>query len=163
MTLENILLVIAGTLTAMLTGQFLAFSFSINGGLHRLKDAEYVRAMISINRVILNPGFFLTLMGPVFLLPLVTILYGGGVGSTRFMLLLLASILYIFGTFGITMSRNVPLNEKLDKFPVDSASAEEIKAARDHFEMPWNRLHNLRTAIGIMATVLVFAACLAKA
>ena len=58
MKLEDILLIIAGTLVALIAGLFFGFSVAVNRGLHRLKDSEYLAAMQSINEVIQNPLFF---------------------------------------------------------------------------------------------------------
>ena len=74
MVFENIILVLAGTLTALVTGLFYGYSVSVNGGLHRLNDSEYVRTMQSINTVIQNSLFFASFIGPVILLPLAAFL-----------------------------------------------------------------------------------------
>ena len=74
MVFENIILVLAGTLTALVTGLYFGFSVSVNGGLHRLNDYEYVKAVQSINAVIQNPFFIVSFIGPVLLLPLATFL-----------------------------------------------------------------------------------------
>lgn len=157
MTFENILLVTAGTLTSLLAGVFFAYMVSVNGALHRLKDAEYVRAMQAINIVILNPLFFLSFMGPLVLLPWVTYLHLSDL--TQFGLLLTATIVYIVGAFGITVGGNVPMNEKLAM--VNAGSEHEATAGRTKFEKPWNSLHAARTVAAIIATVLIFAACVA--
>ena len=70
MVFENIILILAGSLTALVTGLFYGYLVSVNGGLHRLNDSEYVKAMQSINAVIQNPLFFVSFIGPVILLPL---------------------------------------------------------------------------------------------
>jgi uncharacterized membrane protein len=159
LNIETILLVITGTLTALLAGLFFGFSVAINGALHRLKDVEYVRAMQSINIVILNPIFFLSFMGPVALLPLTAFLFRG---EAAFVWLVAASVLYIVGTFGLTIGGNVPLNDKLAKVDTTRVSDKEITDARAQFEHPWNRLHNIRTVAAIAATALLFIACLAR-
>lgn len=159
MSFENIILVISGTLTALLAGLFFGFAVSVNRGLHRLKDSEYVAAMQSINLVIQNPLFFLSFLGPVILLPLVTFLHRDA-NSARFTFLLAASVLYIVGSFGLTVAGNVPLNQKLAKIDMSKASDKETAEARAQFEKPWNRLHSIRTIASITATVLIFAACL---
>jgi uncharacterized membrane protein len=105
---EDIILVLAGTLTALLAGLFFGYSVSVNGGLHRLNDSEYVRAMQSINLVIQNPPFFVCFIGPVILLPLAAFLHRDA--NLQFALLLTASVLYIAGSFGLTIAGNVPLN-----------------------------------------------------
>ncbi|MGH7158341.1 MAG: DUF1772 domain-containing protein [Candidatus Saccharimonadales bacterium] len=157
MTFENIVLVIAGTLTALLAGLFFGYAVSVVPAFKRLKDAEYVRAMQAINIAILNPVFFVSFMGPLVLLPFSAFLAWDNDSTARFWLLVCASAVYIVGTFGITAAGNVPLNEKLAKA---EGSEKELSAARAAFETSWNYLHNLRTFAAIAATILVFAACL---
>jgi len=154
MLIESIILIVTGVLTTLLAGTFFGYAISVNGALHNLRDDEYVRAMQSINKVIQNPIFFLSFMGPVILLPISTFLVYGN-NRAQFWLLLLASVIYIVGTFGITVGGNVPLNEQLAKS--DPADAHE---ARVQFENPWNRLHIMRTIAGIIVTILIFIACL---
>ncbi len=160
MTFENILLVTTGVLTSLLAGLFFGYAVSVNNGLGRLKDSEYVAAMQSINIVIQNPLFFLSFFGPVILLPLVTFLLWDTSDLPQNMLLFAASLFYIVGSFGVTVAGNVPLNEKLAKFDLSHASSKEITEARRRFEKPWNRLHTVRTIAAIVATTLIFMACL---
>ena len=154
--MEAILFTATGTLTALLAGVFFGFSVAVNGGLHRLRDVEYVRAMQSINRVIQNPLFFLSFMGPVVLLPIVTFMTTG----MAFTLLAVASALYVFIVFGLTVAGNVPLNNTLDR--VQTTDERTAAAARTAYEQPWNRLHNIRTVAAIAVTVLIFVAYLVK-
>ena len=159
MVFENIILVLAGTLTALVTGLFYGYSVSVNGGLHRLNDSEYVKAMQSINAVIQNPFFFVSFIGPVILLPLAAFLQRDS-NSMQFALLLASSVIYIAGSFGLTMVGNVPLNERLAKFNASKSSGNEIAQTRAGFERPWNRLHAIRTIASIAATVFIFVAIL---
>jgi uncharacterized membrane protein len=159
MIFENIILVLAGSLTALVTGLFYGYSVSVNGGLHRLNDSEYVKAMQSINAVIQNPLFFVSFIGPVILLPLAAFLQRDS-NSMQFALLLASSVIYIAGSFGLTMVGNVPLNVRLAKFDANKGSGNEIVQARAGFEKPWNRLHAIRTIASIAATVLIFVAIL---
>jgi uncharacterized membrane protein len=159
MVFENIILVLAGTLTALVTGLFYGYSVSVNGGLHRLNDSEYVKAMQSINAVIQNSLFFASFIGPVILLPLAAFLQRD-TNSMQFALLLASSIIYIAGSFGLTIVGNVPLNVRLAKFDASKASGNEIAQARAGFEKPWNRLHAVRTIASIAVTVLIFVAIL---
>src|SRR5688572_6151997 len=105
MKLEDVILVLAGTMMALIAGLFFGFAVAVNRGLHRLKDSEYVPAMQSINRAILNPIFLFTFVAPVLLLPLAIFLYRNA-RTVPLVLLIGASILYIFGTFGITIAGN---------------------------------------------------------
>ena len=159
MIFENIVLVLAGTLTALVSGLYFGYSVSVNGGLHRLNDPEYIKTMQSINAVIQNPFFFVSFIGPVILLPLAAFLQRD-TNSMQFALLLASSTLYIAGSFGLTMVGNVPLNVRLAKFDASKASGNEIVQVRAGFERPWNRLHAIRTIASIAATVLIFVAIL---
>lgn len=161
MILEDSVLVLAGTLTALIAGLFYAFSVAVNGALHRLRDSEYVAAMQSINVVIVRPVFLLTFFGPVLLLPLSAYLQSAS-SPSRVVLLAVASVLYIAGTIGVTMAGNVPLNNRLARLDMGRSSDGEIAEFRTHFEGPWNRLHSVRTSASIAATILVFIACVVR-
>jgi uncharacterized membrane protein len=65
---ENIILVLTGILTALVTGLYFGYSVSVNWGLHRLNNSEYVKAMQSINAAVQNPIFFISFFGPLLLL-----------------------------------------------------------------------------------------------
>src|SRR5687767_787996 len=109
MTFANIALLAAAFTTALIAGLFYGYSCSVNGALGRLPDAGYLAAMQSINRVILNPLFFMSFMGALILLPLSTWLHYTNPVSLRFYFLLGATLAYGIGTFGVTMIGNVPL------------------------------------------------------
>ncbi|QIP15634.1 DUF1772 domain-containing protein [Spirosoma aureum] len=159
-TLQTITLASAATTTALMGGLFYAYSCSVNPGLGRLSDVAYLSAMQSINRAILNPVFFIGFMGAAILLPLSTWSHYHQPVSGRFWLLLGATFVYLIGTFGVTILGNVPLNDALDAFSIQTASAEEITAQRARFEAPWNRLHAIRTVAAVLAVILVIIACL---
>jgi uncharacterized membrane protein len=160
--MTTFVLILTATLTGLTAGLFYAYSCSVNLGLGKLSDEGYLAAMQSINREILNPVFYATFMGTLFLLPLSTWLQYNGVVSKRFLFLLAATAVYAIGVFGVTILGNVPLNEALDKFNLHSATVEEIRKQRLLFEIPWNKLNNIRTLANIAALVLVIMACLAE-
>ncbi|MDQ6481296.1 anthrone oxygenase family protein [Dyadobacter sp. LHD-138] len=160
MSIANFVLMMTALTTALIAGLFYAYACSVNPGLAQLADAEYIAAMKSINIAIVNPVFMFSFMGTLLLLPLSTFLqYQHGV-STRFWFLLAATLVYVIGTFGVTVAGNVPLNETLAHFDLQSASPDVIARQRADFELPWNRLHTIRTAAGIVSLVLVILACL---
>jgi hypothetical protein len=61
---ENIILVLSGILTALVTGLYFGYSVSVNWGLHRLNDSDYVKAMQSLNAAIQNPHILCELLWP---------------------------------------------------------------------------------------------------
>jgi uncharacterized membrane protein len=158
--LANVLLVIAGTTTALMAGLFFAWSYSVTIGIARLPDNGYIAAMQAMNRAIQNFVFLSCFMGTLILLPLVTYMHYSPQPSGRFWFLLAASVLYAVGVFGVTMALNVPMNEALDKFPLHTASADQISAHRAWFEGRWNRLNMIRTVANTLAIACFIIACL---
>ena len=160
MTTTNIILTITATTTALIAGLLYAYSCSVNIGLGRLVDAEYISAMQSINKAIQNPLFFISFMGTLLLLPLCTYLHYNQPLSNRFWLLLMSTAVYIIGVIGVTALGNIPLNNVLDQFNLSTATAEAIANQRAQFEGAWNRFHTVRTIASIISLVLVIIACL---
>jgi len=146
--------------TALMAGLFYAFSCSVNLGLARLSNAEYISAMQSINRAIQNPIFFTAFFGAPILLPVSVFLHYGQSLSMRFWFLLAATIIYLIGTFGVTIFGNVPLNNTLDRFDLQAASEDETALQRVNFEGRWNNLNTIRTVSSTLAVVFVVMACL---
>jgi uncharacterized membrane protein len=71
-------------------------------------------------------------------------------------------IIYFIAVFGITMFCNVPLNENLAKFPVSSASANDISKMRQAFERHWNTCHTIRTIASIISFGLTILSILTQ-
>lgn len=158
MKMTTTLLIITATLTALIGGLFYAYSCSVILGLGKLSDAEYLKAMQSINREILNPVFFMSFMGTAVLLPIMTFMLRGQ--NPAFLFLLLATLAYLIGIFGVTMVGNVPLNNQLDQFDIVNSSTEAIKKMRDGFENRWNFLNHIRSVCSIVSIILVICACI---
>lgn len=162
MNLNNLVLVAGGSLTGILAGLFTAFSVAVVPALRGLKAAQHIAAMQLVNVRILNPAFFLIFMGPALLLPWAAYLHRSG---ARFVLLVLATAVYLIGVIGVTIAGNVPLNDRLAKVDVTQISDTEADQIRQDYQGPgalWMRLHTIRTVAGILATGLVFIACVAK-
>jgi uncharacterized membrane protein len=157
MKMTTIVLIFTGVLTALIAGLFYAYSCSVVLGLGKLSDGEYLKAMQSINREILNPVFFLSFMGTAVMLPVSTFLYRAQ--SPVFILLLVATIIYLIGVFGVTIVGNVPLNDQLDQFNILDSTAEGLKRMREVFENRWNFLNTIRTVCSTVSILLVICAC----
>jgi len=153
------LLIITTVTAALVAGLFYGWSCSVIPGLSRIGDKEYVSAMQSINKAILNPVFFAGFIGTLFLLPICSYCHFTKPGSLRFWLLLAATVTYTVGVFGVTMFGNVPLNDKLAMFDIEYGSAEQISLARKNFEVNWNNFNLVRTIFAILTTILLIIAC----
>ncbi len=158
MNVSNIVLLITATLTALVAGLFYAWSCSVMLGFARLSDREFVSVMQKTNRAIQNPVFFTAFLGTPIFLPITTFLHYGQ--SPRFSLLLAATVIYLIGTFGVTMFGNVPLNNTLDRFSLESATEEDTAKQRVNFEGRWNNLNTIRTASSTIALIFIVIACL---
>jgi uncharacterized membrane protein len=159
MTAANILLAVTAVLTGLVAGLFYAWSVSITRGLARVADREYVSVMQATNRAIQNPLFFASFFGAQILLP-VSSFFFYGTGGARFWLILASTVVYTAGVMGVTVFGNVPLNNRLDRFKLESSSPEEIAGARGGYENLWNNLNTVRTVSSILALVLIVLACL---
>ncbi|MBL8266202.1 DUF1772 domain-containing protein [Steroidobacter sp.] len=140
----TLLTLVAGVGCGLNAGLFFIFSNTIMRALDRLPAAGAVAAMNSINRTILNPLFFLVFFGTA-LLCLVLL-----VGQLDTPLVLIGALLYLIGSLGVTMIRNVPLNDQLAKvLPSATDPENQWKAYRG----PWTRWNHLRTVACLLATV----------
>lgn len=158
-TKKQLLFLLAIVTTGLITGVFYTFSVAINPGLSALSDANYIAAMNSIIKVIQNPAFFFSFLGAAVFLPLAAYQYKDDSKSPKYKLLMMASLLYIVGGFGVTMGANIPLNDKLSTVNVQGASAAELASARDNYEGAWDKWHMVRTVASSVALVMVAIAC----
>jgi len=155
-----ILLLVTAITTALIAGLFYAWTCSVTTGLALLPDSEYISAMQSLNRAILNPLFFASFFGTTILLPVSTYMQYEQPLPSGFWYLLAATVIYLLGVLGVTMIGNVPLNNALDSFNISTSSVEEIATRRHTFELNWNRLNTIRTIASIISLVLVLLTCM---
>ncbi|MEP7144302.1 MAG: anthrone oxygenase family protein [Ferruginibacter sp.] len=146
--------------SALVTGLLYGYSCSVNIGLSALPDDQYLRAMQSINNAILNPYFFISFIGLVLLFPITTWLQYLRSRNYKFYYLLIATVIYLAGVFGVTMLGNVPLNNALANFKISLSGVTEITVQRNHFETPWNQFHVVRTIASIVSFSLTIISVL---
>jgi len=123
-------------------GLFFIFSNTIMRAFDRLPAAGAIAAMNSINRVILNPLFFLVFFGTA-LLCLALL-----VSQLDSPLIVAGSLFYLIGSIGITMVCNVPLNDRLAKV---SPSSDDMEAQWRAYRGPWTRWNHVRTVACLLA------------
>jgi len=157
--MEIVIPMTAAVTTALIAGLFFTSSVSIIPGLAELSDSEYIRPMQSINRAIQNVPFLLCFLGGAVLLPASAYLWYDNSGDTMFLLLIGASGFYLIGALGITVFGNIPLNNDMDSFDLNTPSDQEMANWRAAFTGRWNRYHHLRTAASLVAFALVLLSC----
>jgi uncharacterized membrane protein len=139
-------------LTGLSAGLFYSWSVSVIPGTRKIIDITYLESMQSINRAILNPAFYLIFMGSPLVLALSTFQHFKS--GTIFWILLAATLLYVIGTFGVTIFGNVPLNDALDALDLASLSDIQRSEFRNSYETKWNRLHWIRTVFSVLAFII---------
>lgn len=152
---EIIILILAILFTGLMAGIFFTWSNAVKPGIGQLSNLEYLRALQSMNRAILNNTFKLVFIGALLATALVPIFYFHLYPSNIFWLLVFAFIFYSFGAFGITVFGNIPLNEILDKTALETFSLEELKSLRTSIELKWNNLNLIRTISSLLAFILL--------
>lgn len=163
MTTQTVFQILSILLTGLVAGLFYGYDCSIIKGLGNLTDKEYLGAFQSINRAILNPYFFLSFIGSIIVLLISCWLTFKSGNMPTFYFMLAATLVYLLGTFIVTMVANVPLNNQLDKLNLTAEPAEMIRAFREKFETGWNKWHHIRTYASMFAFLLAILSLVKKA
>ncbi|WP_052810752.1 anthrone oxygenase family protein [Variovorax paradoxus] len=144
--------------TAMVAGIFHAFSSFVMPALGRIQNSEGINAMNAINVTVITPSFMLFFMGSAVL----GIVLGGwslfSISQLDSQLVLLASLLYVIGCFGVTMALNVPLNNQLA-----ATSPTDGHAFWLVYLKTWTMWNSVRTASSALAAIVFVAAALRRA
>ncbi|MES9972311.1 MAG: anthrone oxygenase family protein [Candidatus Thiodiazotropha sp.] len=153
MDIDSILpyLVVAAIAGAgVITGLLFAFSNFVMRALAELQPDQGMFAMQQINEKIINPLFLLFFLGT----PLLCLIIAGHslmqLNDTHDLLLLAGSIGYLIGPFGITLRRNVPLNDEL-------AVLQPAEGAHEwsRYQVNWQRWNHIRTYIGLISIIFL--------
>lgn len=137
-----VLLILATVGSGLVGGLFFIFSNTIMRALDALPAAHAVAAMNSINRVILNPVFFVTFFGTA------AICLALLVRQRDSLSIVLGALFYLVGSIGVTMVCNVPLNERLAKI---SPSADDMETQWHAYRRPWTRWNHVRAVTCLLA------------
>lgn len=143
--LLSTIIVIAIVLNALVAGLFFAFAVAVLPGLRTIDDRSFVAVFRSINRAILNPVF----LSVFFAAPIAAV--GAAAialiqGTELNLTLIVVGALLSAATFMFTSSRNVPLNNMLERLPAKTES--DARSARSRFEPLWSRWNVARTLTG---------------
>lgn len=138
---------------ALVAGLFYGFSTFVMAALARLAPAEGIRAMQSINVVVINPWAMGLLFGTG-LLAIALVIAGFAAGQGVPITPLLAGGLYVLGCLAVTGTRNVPLNDRLAA--IDANDAEALDLWQDYLER-WTWWNHVRTAASLAAAVVLIA------
>lgn len=141
----------------LIAGVFFAFSTFVMNALARLQPAQGIAAMQSINITVINPLFMAVFLGTAaacIFLAISSLLKWHQPGAAY---LLLGSLLYLVGSFGVTIVFNVPLNEALAKVEPDSPIGASLWS---NYLVNWTIWNHIRTVAALAAAAsLIIALC----
>lgn len=151
------LLCLSGLLGAgTVGGIFFAFSSFVMPALARLDAERGLAAMQSINVAVLRPSFLGVFVGTALLSLAACVAALLPSRGPQALLLGLAGATYLVGTFLVTGTRNVPLNEALEA--ADPADPRSSEAWNDYLRR-WTAWNHVRTAASL-TSMLAFALAL---
>ncbi len=156
---KTIILFFLTLLTGLLAGVFFTWTNAITPGIGRLNDVGYLQAFQHMNNTILNPLFYIVIIGPL-LLSFIAVFINKENGGFIFRLICATAIIYFLGVFIVTILGNIPLNDMLDKTNLEGISLEDAKSLREKFETKWNNLHLIRTLSSSTSFILLILVCL---
>jgi uncharacterized membrane protein len=141
----------------LMAGLFFAFSVSVMKALARLPPAVGIAAMQAINVAILNPVFGIAFFGTAIACLLVTIASFLRWHDAGAVYLLIGGMVYLAGSFLVTLLFNVPRNNTLASLkPADPNSARQWAS----YLAGWTAWNHVRTAAALTAAAsLTVALC----
>ena len=132
----------------LVAGVFFAFSSFVMPALKRLEPAHGIAAMQSINRLAVAPAFMAALFGTAVACLGLAVWAAIFWGERPAALVLAGGGLYLVGTIGVTIARNVPLNERLAKLHSRNADA---TVRWDEYVAKWTAWNHARAAAALAA------------
>lgn len=137
-----------------MAGIFFTWSNAVKPGIGKLNDLDYLSALQSMNRVILNSLFLIVFIGAIISVALVPVFHFHP--KNIFWLLILIVIIYWVGVFSVTVFGNIPLNEILDKRNLSIMNPNDLSLLRDSIENRWNNFNLIRC----ISSAISFLVCI---
>jgi uncharacterized membrane protein len=138
--------------SGLMAGVFFAFSTFVMRALVALPPAQGIEAMQSINRTVINGWFLGVFFGTVAIRALLAASALFGWHESHAVVMLSGSLLYLIGTFLITVVRNVPMNNALERVQATGDYASDHWA---RYVAQWTAWNHLRTAAALLGTALM--------
>lgn len=148
---------VATLLCSLVAGFLLAFVLVVMPGIQRLNDREFIRAFQVIDGIIQNnqPIFVFIWLGSILFLLTSVLLEIRQFNGIVHPLIIVASVIYLFGVQLPTFTINVPLNNQLQALNVEQMNDSALKSARLKFEPRWNRWNSIRTPFACLTSALL--------
>lgn len=148
-TLLTLMTWLAALGAALIAGVFFAFSTFVMAALGRRPPAEGIAAMQEINVVVVRSGFIVVFIATAAVSLALAAFALLRWNEPRALPWLAGALLYTGGTFGLTILRNVPLNDALAAAAPGSSDGATIWA---RYLVDWTWWNSVRTACALSAT-----------
>jgi uncharacterized membrane protein len=132
----------------LVAGVFFAFSSFVMPALKRLEPAYGIAAMQSINGLAVAPAFMAALLGTAVACLGLAVWAAISWAGRPAALVLAGGGLYLVGVVGVTIARNVPLNDGLAKLHPRDA---EATVRWEEYVAKWTALNHARAAAALAA------------
>lgn len=159
MDMRLVVLVLAVLATGLHAGLYYTFAIAVMPGVGRAGDRTFVEATQHTNRAILNGWFALAFAGAP-ILSLGAALLHLGADQRAVLPWVAAGFVLNLAAFVITMVKNVPLNNAIDRAG-DPDSIADHGAVRAAFERPWVRWNVVRVLVCLAAFAALVGALVA--
>ena len=136
--------------SGIMAGLFFIFSNTIMKALSKLPPPQGIASMQSINKVILNPLFFLVFFGTTILSLILAISMIWTWGEPGAIFVLIGALVYFIGMFLVTVVFNVPMNKALDTVMPDTVEASDLWS---NYLTKWTAWNHVRTIACVFSTV----------
>lgn len=154
-TLITVLTIIAAVGCAVIGGIFFAFSTFIMNAFSQLPSTQGIAAMQTVNRVILRSLFIPVFIGTALFCAILVLLAALNWDYPAGLMLIMGSLIYIVGTFLVTIFFNVPRNNTLENAVAADASSVPIW---EDYLFRWTAWNHVRTAAALAASAIFIIA-----
>jgi len=156
--MTHLMTLLAALGCGLIAGVFFGFSSFVMPALARLRWDRGVRAMQSINVVVLNPGFLGVLLGTALICGGLALSALAAWSEPEAYLRFAGACSYLVGTIWVTIRYHVPRNGTLSNLAADSAEAERFWP---EYVAGWSAWNHVRGASAFVAAALLTLALFA--
>ena len=126
-------------------------------GIKKLADRDFIQAFQVMDRIIQNnqPVFIFVWIGSIIVLLATLAISIVKLDGIDLLILITATIIYLFGVQLPTVIFKIPLNNKIQIINFDTINEKSVKIVRQEFESRWNRWNLFRTILSSGVSVLL--------
>lgn len=146
----------AALITGLIAGVFMAFSDFVMQSLKAATPITGIEAMQLINRKVYNSVFLIWLLAMAPVSAALAVYAYIWINSPSANWFIAGGVIYVIGTFLVTMLGNVPMNRRLDTM---AAALPETQDYWDVYATFWTQWNHVRTVASGLASACFFVGC----